>query len=404
MNKTLLSINRSLIYLAVFLVPFYFFRYSFGPIKTNIFELSVLLAFLFFLFVRLLTRRRPDFGSIRPYLFLAVAFISIFFASDKIAALGIFKGWFLVPVVLYFVIINVFESKQIPKLSIPLYFSLTIVSIWGLLQSFMIVGTLFYQRGSGEFAQYLLPDALRIFGPFESPNYLAMYLVPMIFLSLPIQAYIQKLPRPIYLLALAPFGIATYNVLMTGSRAGIIALVVSLVGLFVYQTFSVSNKKQQIAKVVIISLLIIFATAFFLNQSFTGRADSNSSRMDIYKYSVRLLKLDPITGIGLGSYKEKITALTANDINFKRNTLPYALHPHNVFLAVWLNIGLIGLILFALILVRFFTTVFKKRNPIKGLLFAAMLAILLHGLFDTTYFKNDLSAIFWIILALASFV
>jgi len=29
------------------------------------------------------------------------------------------------------------------------------------------------------------------------------------------------------------------------------------------------------------------------------------------------------------------------------------------------------------------------------------LAILVHGIVDTTYFKNDLSAIFWIILAMS---
>ncbi|PIS07344.1 hypothetical protein COT78_04275, partial [Candidatus Berkelbacteria bacterium CG10_big_fil_rev_8_21_14_0_10_43_13] len=50
----------------------------------------------------------------------------------------------------------------------------------------------------------------------------------------------------------------------------------------------------------------------------------------------------------------------------------------------------------------FFQSLWSRRSElIPVCLMMAMAAILIHGLFDTTYFKNDLSSIFWLIIALA---
>ena len=61
-----------------------------------------------------------------------------------------------------------------------------------------------------------------------------------------------------------------------------------------------------------------------------------------------------------------------------------------------------GLLSFVVSLFVFFYESMKDKK--KGIIFAAtlmaMIAIIIHGLFDTTYFKNDLCALFWLILAL----
>ena len=99
--------SRILTQIAVFLIPFYFFRFSIGPIKTNVFEVAVLVALLNTLYIIRYTKK-VAWGSSWPYVFLLIAFVSIFPAYNKTAALGIFKGWFLVPIVLYWLIINLF--------------------------------------------------------------------------------------------------------------------------------------------------------------------------------------------------------------------------------------------------------------------------------------------------------
>ena len=65
-------------------------------------------------------------------------------------------------------------------------------------------------------------------------------------------------------------------------------------------------------------------------------------------------------------------------------------HPHNLWLGFWFNAGLLGLagFLYLIWLVhRHFT------YPLIG-----FWVILLHGLFDMPFWKNDLAMVFWVII------
>lgn len=398
--------SRFLVLLAIFLIPFYFFRFSIGPLKTNIFEIAVLAATLSTVYCLLSTRTKSYFGSVWPYLFLLTSFVSIFFASDRTAALGIFKGWFLTPIVLYFLVINLFAKKDLYKLTLTLFASFAIVGLWSLFQAFGFIFTLFYQNGDASFLQYLRSDNFRIFGPFESPNYLAMYLVPVIFICLPLLMHFRKMPVLRTLMLLLLFGIAIYDFLMTGSRAGIIAFIVPFVVVVLVNNRAAFGDGPKKKWLVIISLVAV-TLMFFLTLSRVSidRSESNNSRLQIYKYALDIGKTNPILGIGLGNFQTKITDISKNNIDFQVKTLPSAIHPHNVYLAMWLNLGILGLIIFVIMAVNFFCRLWSGRNYYLALcLMAAMSAILIHGLFDTTYFKNDLSAVFWLILAFAELI
>jgi O-antigen ligase len=83
--------------------------------------------------------------------------------------------------------------------------------------------------------------------------------------------------------------------------------------------------------------------------------------------------------------------------------LPYALHPHNIFLSFWLSTGLLGLISFLVILGQLVRSLKSKAsaNPLAVYsLAAALVAVLVHGLFDTTYFYLPLAGLFWILCVL----
>jgi len=77
--------------------------------------------------------------------------------------------------------------------------------------------------------------------------------------------------------------------------------------------------------------------------------------------------------------------------------------PHNLFLAFWLQAGILGLIGFIWLIINFFRRLFNffinQKSPLALSLMAIMVYILAHGLLDTTYWKNDLSLIFWTIIA-----
>jgi O-antigen ligase len=72
--------------------------------------------------------------------------------------------------------------------------------------------------------------------------------------------------------------------------------------------------------------------------------------------------------------------------------------PHNLYLNLWLETGLLGLIgtlwFLGLYLRR------MRRHPAGSIYAAAVVSILVHGLVDTPLFKNDLALIAVVIVAM----
>ena len=416
------STLKTSIYLSILLIPFYFFRFSILGIKTNVFEVSVLICLILeIIVIAKSSKRLKQFLMIDrhglqprddktmasgngkwflPCLFLLIAFVAAILSPDKTAALGIFKGYFLVPIILAWVVSKNIKKEEIWKLSIPLFIPLILISIWAILQKAGFITTLFYQDADPSFDQYISQG--RVFGPFESPNFLAMYLAPVMFLTLPIVEKLRsRIKKSIFLLVYI-LPILALN--FTGSRGGIIAFVI---GLLVYLNYRFINLQKAESRrpfyaglftslFVLINMLYLFYSIRIASLV----SDSDKFRVEIYRHSLQLLKNNYFCGIGLANFQNKLAALSSLTPAFRESGLPYALHPHNLFLAVWLNLGLLGIAVFLWLLVSFFKAVFSIDGPMRAVLVAAMIAILVHGLFDTTYFKNDLSAILWLIFAL----
>lgn len=393
---------RTLIYLTIFLLPFYIFRFKIGPVRTNLFEISIFATFIIFILERLFTGQfqKIKFGGIVPSIFILIALISIVQSDSLITGLGIFKGWFLAPFLLYLLAINSFDKDSLPKLSIPLFCSLILVSFWAYLQGAGMITTQFYQSGDVSFAQYLAQN--RFFGPFESPNFLAMFVAPVFFLTISLLPKIRNIIVRILVGAslLLPF----YALILAGSRGGLIAFGASAL-VFIVLIFLPAIKKYtsglSIAKVIGLVAANIAYFYYFVQIKFPEAAASDKIRQEIYEYSIKLLKIDWPLGIGLGNFQAKVETLSIANSSFINFGLPYALHPHNLLLAIWLNLGLAGIIAFLFLIGNFIkNTIVSVPSIVRASAGAAMTAILVHGLFDTSYFKNDLSAIFWIILAI----
>ena len=73
-------------------------------------------------------------------------------------------------------------------------------------------------------------------------------------------------------------------------------------------------------------------------------------------------------------------------------------HPQNLYLSFWLYGGMIGFLAFGAMLVFWFREALSKSDG-KAIIMALgiMIYIVIHGLFDATYFKNDLAVIFWLV-------
>jgi O-antigen ligase len=91
---------------------------------------------------------------------------------------------------------------------------------------------------------------------------------------------------------------------------------------------------------------------------------------------------------------------------------PCLSHPHDEFLDFWLSAGILGLISYLWLLYVFWREGLRIWREPRGsrdrnltlAVMAAMLAGMIHGLIDNSYFLVDLSLFFWLFCAVVSWV
>jgi O-antigen ligase len=105
-----------------------------------------------------------------------------------------------------------------------------------------------------------------------------------------------------------------------------------------------------------------------------------------------MVKDSPITGKGLLGFSNNWYAY---------NTDPGLEHypaPHNIALNFWIDTGLLGLIsFFGLLVLAVIRGIKERSNAYKLGLLLACVALVMHGLVDIPYFKNDLALLFWML-------
>ena len=162
----------------------------------------------------------------------------------------------------------------------------------------------------------------------------------------------------------------TGNLFLAIGRTGQIAFIV---GVFV---MSIIHFKITIKSFLISTLLLfsIFTTAYNISDSFKVRADAglsdiqkisdmnlNSSwgvRVAYYIVTYDIVKNNPIVGVGLGDYKDQITLMLETQeypyLNENTKKFMKKFHPHNQYLFILIQMGIVGLILFLYIIYQLF--------------------------------------------------
>ena len=391
------TFSKNFALITVIFIPCYIFRFSLLGLKTNLFEILVLLSLLVSLLWGDLKKELVKKYLIMVGVMFLPLFVSLFTSHFSLDALGIVKGWFVIPMIFGGIILVNFKKDNISEISFALYLSLMIVAFMAVLQKVGVFSTLFYQRGDVSFNQYL--EQGRLFGIFESPNYLAMYLTPMIFLSLPGLSLLKRNYSKTIFLCL--YSLPLFSLFESGSRAGLIAFVIS--SLIFCLAYWLKLKKNNISNIfslfLPVALILLNSVYFIFSLNYQTSRGGDLIRISIYKYSLQLLKTNWLLGIGLDNFQNKINTLSLGDATFQLNGLQYALHPHNLYLAFWLYLGILGILAFLIMLYIIIRNLFKTMTFASISMISALFAVLVHGFFDTTYFKNDLSTIFWLIIA-----
>jgi len=447
----------------IFLLPLYLVKIKIFFVPFNILELMIWLVFGVWLirkkylnisrFARSgIARQISKYPNIiLPSLLILIgAILSTLFSSDINVSAGILKGWFLAPMAFALMVCaEAKDEKSVKRLLGALFVSSAIVAVIALF--YWIFGKTTFD---GRLSAFYL-----------SPNHLAMYLAPGLLIGVGLFGLKSPLTPPKGGEKLLPF--RACSVLDTGEgclpattsvacRAGggfknimILSGLIFISAVF-YLTYSyaawiavlivvsgqwlvISDKKNAKKLLVFGLVFVVLSVVLFLSQ-FGGEKMNNllnsersswQSRLMIWKAALEIIKDHPVFGIGPGMFGEYYLKYQS------RFSVPYlewaAPQPHNIFLAFWLETGLLGFFGFLWLLLAFFKGILKQAKvtfsccgtprPAASsdspryenatpacftvILAGLMIYILLHGLVDTTYFKNDLATIFWLVIALS---
>jgi len=414
------------LFLICLALPTYLIRFQIFGIPTNLLEICLYLGVLGQVVI-IFKKRSFNFKPITSsniltptVLILLSGVISVFISPDKRTSLGILKGWFVDPILLTgLILLNIQSEKTAQKIIWGLTGSGTLVAFWGIMQKFGFGYLLPHQSLDPSFRSYLITG--RSFGPFESPNYLGMYLAPVSLLlffywlktkliSSPKILFQKKQlnTREVFFkwqikdfLILFCFLVMLLALFFTQSLGAWLGFgIAMLLGIFLFfrPLLPVNPKSKLIFDIAyLICALLLILGSFVLIKNMGCRVENSfAARQEVWQVAWYLVRKYPLTGIGLGLfplfYHQTVARLHFPPLNW------FQLHPHNLFFAFWLNLGLLGLLAFLWLLLVAFRQIIKNQQLF---LLAPLLAIVIHGLVDTTYWKNDLSVIFWIFLALA---
>jgi putative inorganic carbon (HCO3(-)) transporter len=388
-NFSLASLSVALICLEIVLLPLTYLRFKILQVPMNIIEILVLINVIVVIIQRFRLKKELEFPYLWPSLLIVTGLIlSTILLSDLIPALGIIKGWFSIPMLFGLTALQIITPRNLPAIIWAVAINVLFVSLYTLLQFAGVIPLLPHQFVGGDLQQYV--EQGRALAYFESPNFIAMYLIPpTIFLAF---LWKEKQPKLIVLLLL-PL-IAIY---ISRSRAGIVSLLIVLSLIALGTIYRKSRVNTAIGAVVALAII-----AFYLatHVTFSG---TDTLRLGIWRVAIDLIKMHPLIGVGPGEFLDAFTNSNILDNNLYQTVLQYALHPHNIFLNFWLSGGLLAISGFIWLLYQIFFLPYSTSVPTyRAAARWAIAVILIHGLFDSTYFKGDLAIYFWLFAALVA--
>ena len=367
--------------LLVAVLPSYLLRTGVFGIPTTLLELLVVT----FLIVWLI-KRRPKLGdftsnpqSLPPVLLLLLAAtISVFVAPNLIDALGVWKAYFLEPILLFFVVRYEFNQADLNPENLFKALGITAIIL-------SVVGIAQWLTGAGLPIPWDIER--RVTSVFDYPNALGLYLGPILIIAC-LYCFKNKRPfSPFWLLVIVLSSIA---IALAQSEAAIVSVVATLL------LAGLLHKKTRILSLGLVPLSIL-ATLLFppLLQKITLQDYSGGVRLSQWSETVDILQTHWLLGTGLSGYP------TALEPYHQATHLEIFQYPHNIILNIWVELGLLGLITFLFlawtVLQRVATT--YNQQPTIMAPFLALLQMSIHGMVDVPYFKNDLAIMTWILIA-----
>jgi O-antigen polymerase len=248
-------------------------------------------------------------------------------------------------------------------------------------------------------------------GVFQQVNVMASFLTTGILVSVYLclrPVTYKRYYLKVFLLII--IGIATYVMVATGSRIGLLSGVLGLLMLLIAYRSQVSKNW----KTIVTALLLIFIASWLAKEGLHRTFDKSyqmveaqyaDQRLSIYRISLDAFSEAPIRGHGIGSFLEEygLASSTFYQQNPNANMPAYIAHPHNELLQ-WAIEG--GLLALAGILIAMFSVlcfVFKYKHPRLVAYLALLLPIAFHTQVEHPFYLSSFHWFIWLTILFVLF-
>ncbi len=373
------------------LLPTYLIRFSIGPYPSTMLETLTIILFIIWLSRHsyLVFWQDKNFLSTNAkrwqlaFLFLlASAFFAAAHAPNVFAALGILKAYYLEPLIIGAITLSTFKK---PADWAAAFFSLSVsavlISIFGIFQYFTALG---------------LPTAWlaerRITSVFDFPNAVGLFLAPILSMLIVVLATHKQLSSKLKLSLISSTILILIAIILAKTEAALVAVPIALL---ITLLIGKAHRTTKLVSVTLIILALIGALSLPSIKSKILLTDlSGTARTQMWHETLTMLRDHPIFGAGLSGFPTVISPY--HDASY----FEIFQYPHNIFLNIWVELGLPGLLAFFIISLLTLKTLWQHRqNPKALILLAAFLTIVIHGLVDVPFFKNDLAMLTALLLA-----
>jgi putative inorganic carbon (HCO3(-)) transporter len=373
--------HRLAFFLFLGLLPTYVIRFTVSGLPTTALEALFAVLFVAWLFKR--EKRLVDIQGWRllMLLWIVVATVEAFVSPDLRSAFGVWKAYFIEPVLFFILANDVLRSAE-DRTKAAVSLAWTAVGL-GLITT--------YQH----FTHFAVPDPWNLPGQYRAtafygfPNATGLFLAPLI----PLFAWLagkcavgetkNRRRLILFLVAIVASIVAIIMVQSKGAAVGATA------GLVVLGLVNANIRKPLLlglAAAAVIIMIVPVTRNLAINTA-TLNGWSGRVRKVMWGETWNMFKDHAVLGAGLSGYP------IVSDKYHEARYLEIFQYPHDIFLNFWSELGLAGV---ALLLWTLWLVLKSRQWPF----IAVFSTIVIHGLVDVPYFKNDLSFLWWLTLAL----
>ncbi|MFI5282734.1 MAG: O-antigen ligase family protein [Candidatus Dormibacterales bacterium] len=374
------------------LAPAYVLRWHIAFYPTTLLENAIWISLAFFV-VELFRAREPIVWR-SPFvlpvlLFIVAGAIAVVAAPSRTAGLGLYRAYILEPIAFALVLTNVVRTPRRAALVAAGFAASATVA--GLANSFVVLSGLINHT----YDVAVTPPVVI----YSTANAVALYVVPIVAVAISLALYGSSPEERWGGAAFVVIG--TIVTALSFSRGGYLALAAVVLGAVLLHRRRLLM--LGIAVVALVGLALIPPIRHrILIETQNVYGNTIQSRLDLWTAAIKLIEHRPLFGAGLSGFQQMAAPYYTHF-----HTLANFIDPHNIVLNFWVETGLLGLIAFTWIMVVGFQASWRGwrqgsagwRAYHLGVLLA-LVAVVVHGMVDVPYFKNDLSLLFWTLIGI----